>query len=71
MADNDEIRNNLIGFREAFKDYQDCYTVIGGAACFILMYDAGRTFRATHDVDMILILEDKKSDFGNVFWNWT
>ena len=24
-------------FRERFRDYTDCYTVIGGAACDILM----------------------------------
>ena len=27
-------------FREAFKGYEDCYTVIGGAACDILMTEA-------------------------------
>ena len=24
-------------FRDKFRDYTDCYTVIGGAACNILM----------------------------------
>ena len=27
-------------FREKFKDYSDCYTIIGGAACDILMAEA-------------------------------
>lgn len=27
-------------FKEKFKDYTDCYTVIGGAACDILMTDS-------------------------------
>ena len=27
-------------FREAFKGYEDCYTIIGGTACDILMNKA-------------------------------
>ena len=57
-------------FREAFKDFTDCYTVIGGAACDILMTDNDEEFRATHDIDMILILEDKKKEFSEAFWNY-
>lgn len=71
MADrNAELRNNLASFREQFRDYPDCYTVIGGAACFILMEDAGLQFRATKDIDMILVMEDKGSEFGKVFWDY-
>lgn len=70
MADNEELRNNLYSFREAFKDYTDCYTVIGGSACYILMEDAGLSFRATHDIDMILVLEDRKKEFGETFWRY-
>lgn len=40
-------------FREKFKDYTDCYTVIGGAACDIIMSQANFDFRATKDIDMI------------------
>ena len=46
-------------FREKFRDFSDCYTVIGGAACDILMEEADLDFRATKDIDLILILEDK------------
>ena len=70
MAANDILRNNLISFRETFRDYSDCYTVIGGAACFILMDDAGQEFRATKDIDMILVLEDRGEEFGRVFWDY-
>ena len=34
-------------FKERFADYSDCYTVIGGTACDILMTEAGLDFRAT------------------------
>ena len=40
-------------FTEYFKKYEDCYTIIGGAACDILMSSAKLDFRATKDIDMI------------------
>ena len=70
MADNEELKNNLRSFRETFKDYADYYTVIGGTACMILMEEAGRNFRATKDVDMILIMEDGGEEFCKVFWEY-
>ena len=36
MAENIELKNNLMSFRETFREYTDCYTVIGGTACMIL-----------------------------------
>ena len=57
-------------FREMFKDYPDCYTIIGGAACDILMTDEERPFRATRDIDMILLLEDRFTDFAETFWRY-
>lgn len=54
-------------FRDKFKNYTDCYTVIGGAACDILMSEADVDFRATKDIDMILLLEDKYQDFAKEF----
>ena len=57
-------------FRDKFRDYTDCYTVIGGAACDIFMSEAEIAFRATKDIDMILILEDKKAEFAKAFWKY-
>lgn len=57
-------------FREKFAEYPDCYTIIGGAACDILMTEANVDFRATKDIDMILILEDKYQDFAKTFWEY-
>ena len=62
--------DGIESFREAFKEFSDCYTVIGGAACDILMSEQDVEFRATHDIDMILILEDKKKEFSSVFWKY-
>lgn len=57
-------------FKEKFKDYTDCYTIIGGTACDILMTEADQNFRATKDIDMILILEDRYQDFASLFWEY-
>lgn len=51
----------LGSFREKFKDYTDYYTIIGGTACDILLSEADLPFRATKDIDMILIMEERKA----------
>lgn len=38
-------------FRDKFKGFEDCYTVIGGAACDILMNEADIDFRAAWAYD--------------------
>ena len=57
-------------FIEKFKDYADCYTVIGGTACDIRMTEAGTDFRATKDIDMILIMEARYKEFAHIFWGF-
>ena len=57
-------------FRDKLKGFEDCYTVIGGAACDILMSEVDIDFRLTKDIDMILILEDKKIEFAKTFWEF-
>ncbi len=57
----------LDSFREKFKDYADYYTIIGGTACDILLAEADLPFRATKDIDMILIMEDNFPEFAAIF----
>ena len=57
-------------FREKFKDYTDYYTIIGGTACDILLTEADLPFRATKDIDMILIMEDNFPEFATIFWEY-
>ena len=57
-------------FIRKFADYSDCYTIIGGAACDILMTEADTGFRATHDIDMIIIMEARYREFAKVFWEY-
>lgn len=56
--------------REAFKGYEDCYTIIGGTACDILMSRQNLDFRATKDIDMILLIENRFEEFGTVLWKF-
>ena len=62
--------SGLDTFKEKFAGFEDCYTIIGGAACDILMSEADYDFRLTKDIDMILILEDKKVEFAKTFWSF-
>lgn len=57
-------------FRERFRGYEDCYTIIGGTACDILMSEVGLEFRATKDIDMILLLEGRFAEFAAAFWGY-
>ena len=57
-------------FRDKFKDYSDYYTIIGGTACDILLSEADLPFRATKDIDMILIMEDNFPEFAAIFWEY-
>jgi len=57
-------------FKEFFMDYQDQYVLIGGAACDIVFTEADLTFRATKDLDMVLIIEALTPEFGRRFWEF-
>ena len=57
-------------FREWFRGNEEQYTVIGGTACDILMAEEGLPFRATKDLDIVLIIEALDAEFGRKFWNY-
>lgn len=57
-------------FLNKFADYPDCYTIIGGAACDILMDNANLEFRVTKDIDMILVMEVRFPEFAKLFWEY-
>ena len=57
-------------FREWFRGYGDQYAIIGGTACDLLMTDSGLDFRATKDIDLVLIIEAANAQFGNRFWEY-
>ena len=57
-------------FREVFEEYEDCYTIIGGTACDILMDRANLDFRTTRNIDMILLIENRFEEFWEVLWKF-
>lgn len=57
-------------FREAFEAYSDNYVIIGGTACDITMTGTVMRPRATHDIDMIVVVEKMTADFAERFWQF-
>lgn len=57
-------------FKKFFQEYTDCYIIIGGTACDIIIDDAGLTPRATKDIDIILVIEALTPEFGKHFWKF-
>jgi hypothetical protein len=57
-------------YKEFFKDFSDNYLLIGGAACERQMENAGLDFRATKDLDIVLIVEAYSADFVKKFWEF-
>lgn len=57
-------------FKEAFEAYSNNYVIIGGTACEITLKDTGMRPRATHDIDMIVIIENMTPEFGSRFWDF-
>ena len=60
----------LESFRRWFTEYTDQYTIIGGTACDLLMSEDGLDFRATRDIDMVLIVESLTPEVGRGFWEY-
>ena len=46
-------------FKNYFRSFSDQYVIIGGAACDIVFSEANSSFRATKDIDMVLIIKEK------------
>jgi len=44
-------------FREHFKGFEGAFVLIGGAACHEWFAAEGLEFRATKDLDMVLVIE--------------
>lgn len=62
--------SGMESFREWFSEYSEQYIIIGGTACDLLMGQEDLEFRATRDIDMVLILESLTPEFGARFWEY-
>ena len=49
-------------FRDHFADFTDYFTLIGGAACELTLTGT-IGFRATKDIDILVLLEKSRSGF--------
>ncbi|MFC3711326.1 hypothetical protein ACFOMD_02010 [Sphingoaurantiacus capsulatus] len=54
-------------FREHFAGHEHQYVLIGGSACDLIMGEAGLDFRATKDLDIVLIVEAIDPEFSHRF----
>ena len=57
-------------FRKYFEGHKEQYVLIGGAACDILFESNEINFRATRDLDIVLIVEALTQEFGELFWEF-
>lgn len=57
-------------FKRWFSGYESNYTIIGGTACDLIMTDMNQDFRATKDIDIVLIIEALSPEFGLRFWDY-
>jgi len=60
--------NGLDRFRASFAPHASRYALIGGTACYVAMDQVGLAFRATKDLDIVLMLEDVDAGFAADFW---
>ncbi len=57
-------------FKAHFTGFADRYVLIGGAACYLAMEEAGLEFRVTKDLDIVLCVETLDAEFVGVFWDF-
>ena len=57
-------------FKRWFSGYESNYTIIGETACDLIMTDMNQDFRATKDIDIVLIIEALSPEFGLRFWDY-
>ncbi len=57
-------------FRDYFKDFTNQYVLIGGVACNLSFEHNDVDFRATRDLDVVLIVEALTKEFGQKFWQF-
>lgn len=57
-------------FKKYFEGFEDQYVLIGGSACDILFESNDTFFRATRDLDIVLIVEALTLEFGQKFWEF-
>ena len=57
-------------FRDAFREYSDCFVIIGGTACEEVLQGTDQKPRATLDIDLIVIADNMTPQFARRFWQF-
>lgn len=59
-------------FAKSFEKFKDQYVLIGGSACYLNLDNAGIDFRATKDLDIVLIINVRSidNDFLDAIWKF-
>lgn len=57
-------------FKTQFKDFSGSYIIIGGTACERQFASRDLVFRATSDIDLVLVIEALDADFIKQFWEF-
>lgn len=57
-------------FKAHFAEFQDCYTLIGGSACDLIFAEQGLAFRATKDLDIVVLANRPAQAFAEAFWRF-
>lgn len=57
-------------FVSHFKGMEDNYVLIGGCACDLWLSEQGLSFRATKDIDMVIVVEVLSPGFALAFWDF-
>ena len=60
--------NGFTKFKEKFQSFENQYVIIGGTACDLIMENEELPFRATKDIDIVLIVESITEEFRKQFW---
>jgi hypothetical protein len=57
-------------FRDHFAEYRKAFVLIGGVACHEWLSTLGLKFRATKDIDIVLVVEALDQTFVKKFWEF-
>ncbi|MBP3883518.1 MAG: hypothetical protein J6D54_01085 [Olsenella sp.] len=64
------IVTGIDAFRDAMAGFEDKYVLIGGGACSLLFEGAPQDFRATKDLDVVVMAASDDVEFGKALWSF-
>ena len=62
--------NGIEAFRKAMAGHEGEYVLIGGGACSILFDQEAVSFRATKDLDIVVLVDKGASGFARALWSF-